>query len=279
MPTKKQKVDEEPGLADVRSKLAELMTKGGAVTDADRETAQTLMEAWTKAGGSTDDSAFTILSKAFGANPPVKSVKVDKTRIPFDYLEEFMFETLRCYDVPEEEARVAADVLIGADKRGIDSHGIGRLKPIYCDRFDAGIMKPSAPLTIVKETETTALVDGGIGLGLVIGPKCMQMAIDKAKKHGLGMVVCRNSTHYGAACYYPLMAEKEGMIAVTGTNARASIAPTHGVDACLGQGKNNQIARSQHRAFACVVLPAPASSPALSRLTPAPHLREQAPTR
>ena len=230
---KKQKV-EASGIADVRSKLAELMTKGGAVTDADRETAQTLMEAWIKAGGDTSDSAFAILSKAFGANPPAKTVKAEKTRIPFDYLEEFMFDTLRCYDVPEDEARVAADVLIVADKRGIDSHGIGRLKPIYCDRFDAGIMKPTAPLEIIKETETTALVDGGIGLGLVIGPKCMQMAIDKAKKHGLGMVVCRNSTHYGAAGYYPLMAEKEGMIAVTGTNARASIAPTHGVDACLG---------------------------------------------
>ena len=60
-------------------------------------------------------------------------------------------------------------VLISSDKRGIDSHGVGRLKPIYCDRMDVGILKPVSRLTIVKQTATTAVVDGGIGLGLAIG--------------------------------------------------------------------------------------------------------------
>ena len=89
-------------------------------------------------------------------------------------------------------------------------------------------------MKILKQTPTTAVVDGGLGLGLAIGPKCMQLAIDKAKKHGIGMVAVRNSTHYGFAGYYALMAEKEGCIGITGTNARPSIAPTYGVEPMMG---------------------------------------------
>ena len=89
-------------------------------------------------------------------------------------------------------------------------------------------------MSILKQTPTTAVVDGGLGLGLAIGPKCMQLAIDKAKKHGIGMVAVRNSTHYGFAGYYALMAEKEGCIGITGTNARPSIAPTYGVEPMMG---------------------------------------------
>jgi len=93
---------------------------------------------------------------------------------------------------------------------GIDSHGLGRLKPIYCDRMDNGILFASKPIDIISESETTALVDGNLGLGLYIGPHCMQMAIDKAKKHGVGFVACRNSTHYGIAGYYATMATDQG---------------------------------------------------------------------
>jgi len=93
---------------------------------------------------------------------------------------------------------------------GIDSHGLGRLKPIYCDRMDNGILYASKPIDIISESETTALVDGNLGLGLYIGPHCMQMAIDKAKKHGVGFVACRNSTHYGIAGYYATMATDQG---------------------------------------------------------------------
>ena len=75
---------------------------------------------------------------------------------------------------------------------------------------------------------------GGGGIGLCIGPKCMQLAIKKAKHHGIGMVCVRNSTHYGFAGYYPLMAEKAGCIGISGTNARPSIAPTYGVEPMMG---------------------------------------------
>lgn len=154
--------------------------------------------------------------------------------IPFDVMENFMVEVFKGVGVPEEDAKVCADVLITADKRGIDSHGVGRLKPIYYDRIKEGIQNTITNFEIVKETLTTAVIDGHDGMGHVIAKKAMQMAIDKAKIYGLGMTVVRNSTHYGIAGYYPLMAIENGMIGITGTNARPSIAPTFGVENMLG---------------------------------------------
>jgi LDH2 family malate/lactate/ureidoglycolate dehydrogenase len=154
---------------------------------------------------------------------------------PFDDLERFMVDVFRGIGVPEADARVCADVLITADKRGIDSHGVGRLKPIYYDRIvKHGIQKPVTEFEIVRDRLGTAVVDGHHGMGMVIARRCMQMAIDKARVHGLGMVVARNSTHYGFAAYYPLMAAAAGMIGLTTTNARPSIAPTFGVENMLG---------------------------------------------
>jgi L-2-hydroxycarboxylate dehydrogenase (NAD+) len=155
--------------------------------------------------------------------------------VPFDLLEAFMVDVFKGVGVPEADARVCADVLITADKRGIDSHGVGRLKTIYYDRIVKGrIQKPVTEFEIVRDCKATAVVDGHDGMGMVVGKRCMQMAIDKARQHGLGMVVARNSTHYGFAAYYPLMAVEQGMIGLTGTNARPSIAPTHGVENMLG---------------------------------------------
>lgn len=154
--------------------------------------------------------------------------------IEFDILENFMKDCLLKSGVPEKDAETISDVLIESDKRGIDSHGIGRLKPIYIDRIDWGILNPETKIDTVKETATTAVLDGNNGMGHVVAKKAMQMAIDKARENGLGMVAVRNSTHYGIAGYYPLMAIKEGMIGLTGTNARPSIAPTFGVENMLG---------------------------------------------
>ena len=106
--------------------------------------------------------------------------------------------------------------------------------PTQCDRMDNGILFPDKPIDILKETETTALLDGNLGLGLYIGPYAMDMAIQKAKKHGVGFVAVKNSTHYGIAGYYATMATDAGCIGLTGTNARPSIAPTFGVEPMLG---------------------------------------------
>ncbi len=152
----------------------------------------------------------------------------------FEELHDFMRQGFIAAGVPESDAKICADVLIESDKRGIDSHGVGRFKPIYIDRIQAGIQNPVTEFEVVRETRTTAVVDGHDGMGHVIGTRCMQMAIDKAKEYGLGMVVARNSTHYGIAGYYPIMCAKNNMIGMTGTNARPSIAPTFGVENMLG---------------------------------------------
>jgi L-2-hydroxycarboxylate dehydrogenase (NAD+) len=154
--------------------------------------------------------------------------------VPFETIENFMADAFICIGVPQADAKVCADVLITSDKRGIDSHGIGRFKTIYYDRIKAGIQNPVTKFDIVREGMTTAVVDGNNGMGHAISVRSMQMAIDKAKKYGMGMVAVRNSTHYGIAGYYVMMAAKAGMIGITGTNARPSVAPTFGVENMLG---------------------------------------------
>jgi len=156
------------------------------------------------------------------------------TYVAFETMERFMVEVLVKTGVPEEEAKICAEVLITADKLGIDSHGFNRLKPIYYDRIKDGILNPVTQFEIVRESPTTAVVDGHNGMGHVIAKRSMQIAIDKAKKFGMGMVAVRNSTHFGIAGFYALMAAKENMIGICGTNARPSIAPTFGVENMLG---------------------------------------------
>ena len=149
-------------------------------------------------------------------------------------LESFITDAFVGVGVPREDAEICTDVLLEADRRGIESHGCNRFKPIYIDRINDGIQNPITNFEIVKETETTAVVDGHDGMGQVIGYRAMTMAIEKAKKYGMGMVVVRNSCHYGIAGYYTTMATKAGCIGMTGTNARPSVAPTFGVEGMFG---------------------------------------------
>lgn len=152
----------------------------------------------------------------------------------WETLYSFIEDAFVGYGVPVEDAKICTDVLLESDKRGIESHGCNRFKPIYIDRIVAGIQQPVTNFEIVKETPCTAVVDGHDGMGQVIGYKSMQMAIDKAKEYGLGMVVVRNSCHYGIAGYYASQATKQGCIGITGTNARPSVAPTFGVEGMFG---------------------------------------------
>ncbi|MBE0699215.1 MAG: Ldh family oxidoreductase [Anaerolineaceae bacterium] len=153
--------------------------------------------------------------------------------VPVNILEKFMGDVFIRLGVPEEEARISAEILITSDLRGIESHGIGRLK-MYYDRIRQGTQFASTQMEIVRESPTTAVVDGHHGMGQVTGYRSMSMAIEKAKKYGMGAVAVRNSAHFGIAGYYPLMAIKAGMIGMTFTNARPSIAPTFGVKPMLG---------------------------------------------
>jgi len=212
---------------------------GGHLDAEVRADFSTKLQAYAKTTQDRSDVIFAIGSSIYGTSVKSENKKSneDKSKdviIDFDYMKQFMKDVFISYGCTEERADKCSEVLIEADKRGIDSHGLGRLKPIYCDRIDKGILWADRPINILKETETTALVDGNLGLGLYIGPKCMEMAISKAKKYGLGFVACQNSTHYGIAGYYATMATKAGCIGFSGTNARPSIAPTFGVEPMLG---------------------------------------------
>ena len=154
--------------------------------------------------------------------------------ISFDIVEEFMVKAMKNAGIPEQDAKIVADVLIQSDKFGFDSHGVNRLKPIYLDRIKGGIQNAVTNIEIVREGPTTAVIDGHNGMGHVVAYHSMKLAIEKAKKYGMAMVAVRNSNHYGFAGYYPLMAAAENMIGITGTNARPSIAPTFGVENMLG---------------------------------------------
>ena len=159
---------------------------------------------------------------------------MEKKYIPFKELEKFMVDVMVKAGICEEDARIVEDVLIQADKYGIDSHGVNRLKSIYLDRIKEGILNPVTNYKVIRDGPTTAVIDGQNGMGHVISYHAMKLAIEKAKKFGMSMITVRNSSHYGFAGYYALMAVRENMIGVTGTNARPSIAPTFGVESMLG---------------------------------------------
>lgn len=158
----------------------------------------------------------------------------ERTYVSWEFIENFMVQAFKKVGLPEQDAYICADVLMESDRRGIESHGVNRFKPIYIDRILSGIQKPVTQIDILRETATTAVLDANDGMGMVVSKKAMQMAIDKAKQYGMGMVTVRNSTHYGIAGYYATMASQAGMIGITGTNARPSIAPTFGVENMLG---------------------------------------------
>ncbi|UCD45453.1 MAG: Ldh family oxidoreductase [Candidatus Bathyarchaeota archaeon] len=158
----------------------------------------------------------------------------DALVLDFETLERFIVDAFTGLGVREEDARICAEVLVAADRMGIDSHGVNRLKPTYYDRIRAGFQSPVTRFEVVREGPTTAVVDGHHGMGHVIARRAMGLCIDKAREYGMGLVAVRNSTHYGIAGYYALMAAEADMVGITGTNARPSVAPTFGVENMLG---------------------------------------------
>ena len=150
-----------------------------------------------------------------------------------EILKSFMRDVFIGLAVPEADAEIISEVLITSDLRGIDSHGIQRCK-MYYDRIKAGIYNPKTNIEIVNDNAATAVIDGHCGMGHVIAYNAMKLAINKAKKFGIGAVAVRNSTHFGIAGYYSLMATHEGMIGFVTTNTRPAVPPTFGIEPMLG---------------------------------------------
>lgn len=132
-----------------------------------------------------------------------------------------------------QDATTAATVLISADLRGIDSHGVARLSG-YIRLWEAGRINSKPNIKVVHETPSTAVVDGDAGLGLVVAPFAMQIAINKARNVGTGWVSVKNSNHFGIAGIHAMMALKEDMIGMAMTNASALVAPTFSNERMLG---------------------------------------------
>lgn len=154
--------------------------------------------------------------------------------VDWKMMNDFMIDVFCAYGVPREDAAICADVLLESDRRGIESHGCNRFKPIYLDRIKNGTLKPVTKIDIVKETPTTVVMDANDGMGMVAAHRMMEILIEKASRYGMAGGTVFNSTHFGIAGYWTTMAEKAGMIGICGTNARPSVAPTFGVEPMMG---------------------------------------------
>jgi len=158
---------------------------------------------------------------------------MSEQRFSYEELLSFSISIFRAIGCPDADAALAAKVLLSADLRGIDSHGIARLSG-YVRLWEAKRINAEAKLSILHQTLSTATVDGDGGLGLVVAPRAMDIAIEKAKAVGSGWVSVQHSNHFGIAGYHAMMALNDDMIGIAMTNASPLVAPTFSVERLLG---------------------------------------------
>lgn len=151
----------------------------------------------------------------------------------YEQLYKFTHDMLLKIGCPEVHAQIGADVLLSADMRGVDSHGVARLSG-YVRLWEKGRINTNPNIKIVHETPSTAVVDGDKGLGLVVAPYAMNVAIEKASKAGTGWVSVKNSNHYGIAGYHSMMALEHDLIGISLTNASPLVSPTFSKERLLG---------------------------------------------
>lgn len=154
-------------------------------------------------------------------------------RFSYSHLEQFTLQIFRAIGCSDEDATVATRVLLSADLRGIDSHGIARLTG-YVRLWEVERINARPSIRVLHETPSTAVVDGDRGLGLVVAPFAMKLAIEKAKQVGTGWVSVQNSNHFGIAGIHAMMAMEHDMIGMAMTNASALVAPTFSTERMLG---------------------------------------------
>lgn len=157
-------------------------------------------------------------------------------RIDHQKLTSFVSRAFAKLGVPEDDAELAAEALVAADLRGVDTHGVIRFSPQawYVKWLTEGSMTARPNIRIISESASTALIDGDRGMGMVVGRRAMELAIRKAKESGIGMVGVRNSRHYGMSANYAMQALSYNMIGLAMTNASRQVVPTFGREARFG---------------------------------------------
>jgi len=157
-------------------------------------------------------------------------------RINHEKLTRFVQATFEKLGVAAGDAQIAAEALVAADLRGVDTHGVIRFSPHawYVKWLSEGSMTAKPNIRVISETPSTALLDGDRGMGMVIGHRAMELAIDKAQSCGIGMVGVRNSRHYGMSAQYAMQALAHDMIGIAMTNAGRQVVPTFGREARFG---------------------------------------------
>ncbi|HMR58764.1 MAG TPA: Ldh family oxidoreductase, partial [Cyclobacteriaceae bacterium] len=158
---------------------------------------------------------------------------MNEITLPYTQLRQFAVDIFKKMNCPEADAQLAANVLLSADLRGIDSHGVARLSG-YVRLWEAKRINSQPNIKVVHETPSTAVVDGDGGLGLVVAPKAMEIAMQKAAVAGTGWVAVKGSNHFGIAGYHAMMALQKDMIGMAMTNASPLVAPTFSVERLLG---------------------------------------------
>lgn len=158
---------------------------------------------------------------------------MSQVRVFYEDLQKYSLAIFKNAGISDEDAKIIVDNLTISDLRGVTTHGMFHL-PKYIARLKAGSIMPVTKLTIIKETESSTLVDGGGGFGHVIGHKAMKMAMAKAKQQGVGITLVHNSNHFGAVASFAMLASREGQIGIAMTNASPTIAPTGGVVPLIG---------------------------------------------
>lgn len=152
---------------------------------------------------------------------------------PYQHLFDFTSSIFQHMGCSPSDATTATSALLSADLRGIDSHGVARLSG-YVRLWEVKRVNATPDLRIIHQTPSTAVVDGDSGLGLVVAPYAMRIAIEKAKAVGTGWVSVQNSNHFGIAAHHAMMALDENMIGIAMTNASPLVAPTFSIDKMLG---------------------------------------------
>lgn len=155
-------------------------------------------------------------------------------RVDHEAVRSMVVSLLKKVGVPQDDALLASDVMVTADLRGVDSHGVSNMLRSYIRGYNEGTINPDPKWTIVRERAATATIDCDGGLGAVVGPQAMEIAIEKAKAVGIGMVTMKNGGHMGMISYYAMQALEHDMIGLSMTAAGPGVLPTFGREPRLG---------------------------------------------